>query len=194
MAEAGWTDTNGDGTVDKNGKELALLFQTSVNTVRQAEQAIIQQNLGEIGIKVELKAIDPGVYFGSNEGNTDTLNKFYADIQMYSNPPDSMNPAYTFAGWLCAKVNSSANLWMGGNANRYCNSAYDALYAQFTKEFDPDKRAALAIQLNDFLVNDVATIPLINRVTPSGKAKNLVGPTPNTFDSKLWNVATWARQ
>lgn len=194
LAEAGWSDTNGNGTVDKDNQELVLSFQTSVNGLRQSEQAIIKQNLSEVGIQVELKAIDPGVYFGGNQGNSDTLNKFYADIQMYSNPPDSANPAFYFAGWLCANANSSANLWQGGNANRYCNQAYDDLYAQFAKEFDPARRAALAIQLNDFLVNDVATIPLINRVTPFGKAKDLTGPTPNTFDSKLWNIATWARQ
>ena len=33
-----------------------------------------------------------------------------------------------------------------------------------------------------------------NRVTPNGKAKNLEGPTYNTFDSTFWNINTWQRK
>jgi len=47
--------------------------------------------------------------------------------------------------------------------------------------------------MNDLLVNDVAVIPLINRRTPNAKLKNLEGPTFNTFDSSIWNIATWRR-
>ncbi|MFN8465832.1 MAG: peptide ABC transporter substrate-binding protein [Caldilineaceae bacterium] len=194
LEEAGWTDTNGNGTVDKDGKELVLSFTTTISALRQGEQAIIKENLAEIGIQVDLKAIDAGVFFGGDPGNPDTLNKFYADLQMYTNSPDSPDPAYYFAGWQCDKANSKANNWQGGNAGRYCNKDFDAAYAEFAKEFDPAKRAELAIGLNDMLVDDVAIIPLINRVTPSGKAKDIVGPTYNTFDSNLWNVGTWSRQ
>ena len=194
LEEAGWTDSNGNGTVDKDGKELVLSFQTTINALRQGEQAIVKENLAEIGIQVDLKAIDASVFFGGDPGNPDTLNKFYADLQMYTNSPDSPDPAYYFAGWQCEKVNSKANNWQGGNAGRYCNKDYDAAYATFAKEFDPAKRAELAIGLNDMLVNDVVIVPLINRVTPSGKAKDIVGPTYNSFDSNLWNVGTWTRE
>ena len=98
LADAGWTDTNGDGTVDKDGVEMKLLFQTSINPLRQGEQAIVKQNLEEIGIDVELKAIDAGVFFGGDAGNPDTINKFYADLEMYANSPDSPNLTYLLCG------------------------------------------------------------------------------------------------
>jgi peptide/nickel transport system substrate-binding protein len=162
--------------------------------VRQGAQAIVKSNLAEVGIQVDLKAIDAGVFFGGDPGNPDTLNKLYADIQMYTNGPDGPDPTGYLAGWTCAKVNKAENKWQGGNAGRYCNKDYDALFATYSKEFDAAKRAEMAIKLNDALVNDVAIIPLVNRATPSGKAKNVDGPTFNTFDSNLWNIASWKRK
>ena len=113
---------------------------------------------------------------------------------LYTNTPDSPDPTTYFEGWTCDQINSQANSWQGGNDSRYCNPDYDALYEAYKSEFDLAKRAEMAIQLNDILVNDVAIIPLINRQTPSAKAKNVEGPTYNTFDSSnLWNIATWKR-
>ena len=88
---------------------------------------------------------------------------------------------------------SQTNTWQSPNYSRYCNAEFDKLAGQYVKEFDPARRDELAITMNDFLINDVAVIPLINRVTPSGKAKNLEGPTYQTFEGNLWNIATWKR-
>jgi peptide/nickel transport system substrate-binding protein len=193
LTEAGWTDTNGDGTVDKDGVEMVVSFSTSINQLRQGEQAIIQSNLGEIGIAVQLKAIDAGVFFSGDPGNPDTLNKFYTDLQMYTNGPTDTDPQSYFDAWLCENANSAANQWNGTNDGDYCNEEFDTLYQQFVAELDPEARNELAIQLNDILVNDIAIIPLINRFTPNGKAKNLEGPTHNTFDSNIWNIHEWRR-
>jgi ABC-type antimicrobial peptide transport system permease subunit len=38
-----------------------------------------------------------------------------------------------------------------------------------------------------------AVIPLINRQTPNAKVKALKGPTFNTFDSDIWNIASWSK-
>jgi peptide/nickel transport system substrate-binding protein len=149
--------------------------------------------LAEVGIQIDLKAVDAGVFFGGDPGNPDTLNKMYVDLQMYTNSPEGPNPTSYFEGWICDKVNSSANQWQGGNDGRFCNEEFDALYEQYAVEFDAEKRVEMAIQLNDILVNEIAIIPLINRFTPNGKAKNLEGPTHNTFDSSLWNIHLWKR-
>jgi peptide/nickel transport system substrate-binding protein len=118
----------------------------------------------------------------------------YVDLQMYTNGPSDVDPQAYFEGWLCEKANSSKNQWNAGNDGRYCSKDYDALFAKFKSELDLAKRAELAIQLNDQLIKDNAIIPLINRFTPNGKAKNLEGPTFNTFDpSVLWNIQDWKR-
>jgi peptide/nickel transport system substrate-binding protein len=193
LDDAGYTDSDGDGIREANGVKMALSFQTSINPLRQGEQAIVKANLAEIGIQVDLKAIDAGVFFGGDPGNPDTLNKMYVDIQMYTNGPEGPSPTSYFEGWTCDKVNAAENQWQDGNDGRYCNPEYDDLFASYSKEFDPAKRAEMAIQLNDTLVNDIAIIPLINRFTPQGKVKNLEGPTYSTFDSVLWNIQNWKR-
>jgi peptide/nickel transport system substrate-binding protein len=179
---------------EKDGVQLVVDFSTSINSLRQGEQAIVKANLAEIGILVNLKAIDAGVFFSGDPGNPDTLNKMYVDLQMYTNgPTGTTDPAAYLEGWLCENVNSAANQWNAGNDGRYCSEEYDALYAQFLGTFDPEERAQLAIALNDQLIADNAVIPLVNRQTPQVKLKNLDGPTFNTFDSVLWNIHEWRR-
>ncbi len=190
---AGWLLPDGKSVREKNGKPLKLTFQTSINTIRQGVQAIVKTNLADVGIQVDLKAFDAGVFFGSDPGNPDTLQKFYSDLQMYTNTPSDIGLDSYFQDWTCANVDSSKNQWKGGNDTRYCSKDYDALFKQFTSELDPTKRAELAKKLNDFLVNDVVVIPLINRMTPNGKLKTLDGPTYQTFDSVLWNIQSWKR-
>jgi peptide/nickel transport system substrate-binding protein len=187
---AGWV---GSPVREKDGVRLVIDFQTSINTLRQGEQAIIKANLAEIGIQVNVKAIDAAVFFGGDPGNPDTLGKHFADMQMYTTGPSSTDPQPHLQGWTCAERNSRANQWNAGGDGRYCNPEYDALFEELTKELDLARRAELAIALNDILVNDVAVIALINRQTPNAKLTNLDGPTFNTFDSSIWNIASWRR-
>ena len=62
-------------------------------------------------------------------------------------------------------------------------------------ETDPAKRDALAIQANDFLIKDVAVIPLVNRTapTPNGVSKALKGVKQSVFESSLWDIADWSK-
>ncbi len=51
---AGWTDSDGDGVRDKDGKKFAILYQSTVNPVRQDFQALIKGWWTELGVEVEL--------------------------------------------------------------------------------------------------------------------------------------------
>ena len=190
LDEAGWK-VSADGIREKDGKKLILSFQTSINPLRQGVQAIVKANLAEAGITVNLKTVDGGVFFSGDQGNPDTLNKFYADLQMYTNGPNDPDPQNYFESWQCKNANSAKNQWNGNNDGRYCSKEYDATFAQLQAELDLAKRAELAIKLNDILVADNALIPLINRFTPNGVGNDLKGPTFNTFDSGLWNIQDW---
>ncbi|MCU0831712.1 MAG: peptide ABC transporter substrate-binding protein [Rhizobiaceae bacterium] len=194
LAEAGWADSDGDSILDKDGKKLSLLYQTSVNPVRQDFQALIKGWWNSIGVEVELKSIDASVFFGGDAGSPDTFQKFYADVEMYANNFDGTDPEPYLAGYLCAKIPGPDNQWQGENINRFCDPAYDALVAELGKTSEMDKRAELAKKLNDMLTKDsFVVVPLVDRGRLSAHSNSLGGVVLNTWDTELWNAQDWFR-
>jgi peptide/nickel transport system substrate-binding protein len=49
LDKAGWVDSDGDGVREKDGVKLSLVFQTSVNSVRQQTQGIVKAALESVG-------------------------------------------------------------------------------------------------------------------------------------------------
>ncbi len=194
LDEAGWTDTDGDGIRDKDGKKLSLLYQTSVNPIRQDFQALIKDWWGELGVETELKAIDAGVYFGGDPASPDTFQRFYADVEMYANNSDNPDPETYLGQYQCKNAPTPENGWQGENINRYCDPAYDELHAKLTQTTDIAERQTIAKQLNDMVTKDTMTvIPLVHRGTLSAHSNALGGVNINAWDSELWNVADWFR-
>ena len=102
LDDAGWKP-GADGVRDKDGKKLSILYQSSTNSVRQAAQALIKQWWNEIGVEVELRNIDASVFFGADPGSPDTLQKFYADVEMYANEFDGTDPEKYLGEWMCTQ-------------------------------------------------------------------------------------------
>ena len=194
LEEAGWVDADGDGIREKDGKKLSILYQTSVNAVRQDFQALVKGWWNEIGIEVELKSIDPGVYFGGDAASPDTIQKFYADVEMYANNFDGTDAEPYMAQYLCDKIPGPDNQWQGENINRFCDPAYDALFKTLATATGDEARGAIVKQLNDMLTKDTNTIlPLVDRGRFSAQSNTLGGFVMNSWDSELWNVADWHR-
>jgi peptide/nickel transport system substrate-binding protein len=180
---------------DKDGIPMHLVFQTSVNDVRQKTQDIVRQSPGSIGVEIEPKVIDASIYFGPPTASTNTTVHFYADLEMYARGNDNPEPDDYMRQWLCAEASQQANGWTGANYARYCDPAYDALYEQSRTELDPDKRRALFIAMNDLLMEDAALVPLVERPTALGLSNSIVldrGPTP--WDPETWDIADWQRK
>ena len=63
LKEAGWTDTNGDGWLDKDGKIFEFTIITNQGNEERLKIAqIIQRRLEDIGIKVQVKVIEWSVF------------------------------------------------------------------------------------------------------------------------------------
>lgn len=194
LEEAGWTDSDGDGIRDKDGAKLKILYQTSTNPVRQDFQAVIKDWWTELGVEVELKNIDASVFFGGDAGSPDTFQKFYSDVEMYANNFDGTDPEPYLGQYLCDKIPGPDNQWQGENINRFCDPAYDALWAELSKTADMAKRAEIAKKLNDMLTKDSYTVvALVDRGRLSAAANTLGGVVLNTWDTELWNAQDWFR-
>ena len=193
LDEAGWV-VGADGIREKDGKKLQVLYQTTVNPIRQDFQALIKDWWTELGVQVELKAIDPGVFFGGDAGSPDTFQKFYADVEMYANNSDNPDPETYLGQYQCKNAPSPENQWQGENMNRFCDPAYDAKVAELSTTTDLAARQTIAKQLNDMVTKDSMTvIPLVHRGTLSAHSNALGGVIINAWDSELWNVADWFR-
>ena len=192
LDEAGWLPGE-DGVREKDGVRLSILYQTSTNSVRQGTQALIKQMWKEIGVETELRNIDAAVFFGGDPASPDTYLKFYADIQMYTNNFDGVDPEAYMANWVCSEIPSPEKQWLGGNVPRVCNAEYDALVAEMARTASLEDRAAIARRMNDIIVQNHYVIPLIWRARISAHANTLKGVRVNPWDSELWNVADWHR-
>ncbi|NBB49533.1 peptide ABC transporter substrate-binding protein [Rhizobium sp. CRIBSB] len=192
LEDAGWK-MGSDGIREKDGVKLSFLYQTSTNSVRQGTQALVKDWWSQIGVAAELRNVSASVFFGGDPASPDTFQKFYADVQMYTNNFDGTDPEKYMASWMCDKIPGPANGWQGENIVRYCNPAYDELVKKLGTTSKLEDRAAISIQLNDMLSNDVAQIPLIHRGQPSAVNNTLLGVKMNAWDSELWNVADWSR-
>jgi peptide/nickel transport system substrate-binding protein len=192
LDEAGWAKGS-DGVRTKDGKRLSMIYQTSTNSVRQGTQALIKQMWAEIGAEVELKNISASVFFGGDQSSPDTFQKFFSDIEMYTNNFDGTDPQTYLNEWTCKQWPSPENNWLGNNMSRYCDPAYDALAEELAKTAGLEARAAIAKKMNDMIVEAGAIIPLVHRGRVSARSNSIVGHIMNPWDSELWNIADWRR-
>ncbi|TMG64740.1 MAG: peptide ABC transporter substrate-binding protein [Chloroflexi bacterium] len=191
LDDDGWVKGS-DGVRAKGGVKLKILYQTTVNSVRQSTQAILKKDWESVGFSVELKSVPSSTFFTNT--SPDGANHFWADIEMYTNSGDPDPTSYYASGWSTGQIASKANNWNFGNYGRYSNKDFDSIVDQLRKETDASKRNQLAIQANDLLIKDVAVIPLINRTfATSGIAKSLKGVDPSPWDSEMYNIADWSK-
>jgi peptide/nickel transport system substrate-binding protein len=193
LDEAGILDTDGDGIREYNGTPLSFLYQTSTNAVRQDTQALVKQWWAEIGIDTELRNIDASVFFGGDPASPDTFQKFYADIEMYTNNFAGVDPQAYMANWACDEWPSPASQWQGSNIQRFCSEEYDALIREFAVTADLNERGRIAREMNDMLVQSYTIIPLIHRGGVSAHANSIEGIMMSDWDSELWNIMDWRR-
>jgi peptide/nickel transport system substrate-binding protein len=194
LEQAGWK-RGSDGIRVKGGHRMQVVYQTSANLIRQKTQAIVKQALERLGIEVELKAINAGVYFSSDPGNPDTSSHFYADMQMQSGPAaPGIDPQGLMRRFVSWEIAQKANNWAGRNLVRWANAEYDRLWRQAETELDPVKRVALFIRMNDLVIEDVVVIPVVWRNKVSAVSHRLRGLQLGPWDWDLWNLAYWYRE
>ena len=115
---AGWTGS----PRAKDGVEMKVIYQTTINPLRQKTQEIVKAGWEDMGIPTELKSIDAGVYFSSDAGNPDTASHFYADFEMYTNGPSSPYPIAYMSSWKsndpAVDLAQKSNQWAGTNTTR----------------------------------------------------------------------------
>jgi ABC-type oligopeptide transport system substrate-binding subunit len=137
-------------------------------------------DLGTIGIPVALHPVSikdsvAGIFVSPTRADVDVvLVGWGADI------PDASNYYQLFT---CAGVNA------GRNQSNYCNSTYDALYAQLARAFTLPDRLAAFRALEDFLTGPQGAFPAVPLYTPSvayAATGSVLGMNTNAFGITAW--------
>jgi peptide/nickel transport system substrate-binding protein len=198
LDEAGYK-RGGDGIrVTPDGVRMKVVFQTSINSLRQKEQAIVKDGWQKIGIETELKSVDAGIFFASDPANPDIFARFSVDTQMFTSTFDSpfpvsyMNRFYTGPD-PSRTWGQKSNNWSGRNFLKWKNDQFDKLFDQVLVETNAEKSATTWQQLNDLVVNDYASVPLVDRKNTDARVKQLTGPELRPFDQLTWNIADWKK-
>jgi peptide/nickel transport system substrate-binding protein len=140
LAESGWTDSDGDGIVDKDGQPFAfeLMYNTGSPTVDQLI-AYMQDAWQAIGVEMTPRAVE---FAALSETITGDHN---FDVVLL---------AFSWDATFIQDAMFGCEQYEGGfNMVRYCNERVDELNAKAKRTFDEKARRELMIEATN-LVND----------------------------------------
>jgi peptide/nickel transport system substrate-binding protein len=140
LAQAGWEDTNGDGTVDKNGEELQLrLFVRTEDADAETQGAFLEDWFKEAGIGLETKAM----------GDTALTDAIYAaDYDMFIwGWGSEADPDFILSVLTCDQ-------FMGWSDTFWCDGEYSRMYQEQKQQLDLDERAATIKEMQRIAYED----------------------------------------
>lgn len=168
LADGGYVDVDGDGYVENpDGSELKLeMVYPSGLVVREQSAVVIQENLKQIGVKVELNIMDfPTLmgYFSSGE----------YDLMLMGHGLDSVDP----------DPSSFMSLGFSDKAKELC--------AQAAVSLDKQERIDLYAQIAECLKEDANVITLYCQEKAHAYNDKLINYEPGTFNA-FYKVHLWA--
>lgn len=158
LKEAGWTDVDGDGCVEKNGKIFeftVLVNQGNAERIRCAE--LIQKYLKDVGIRMKIRVIE----WSSMINEFINKRRFEAVLMGWSLSRDP--DCYDI--WHSSKTREGEFNFVG-----YKNDTVDKLLEEGRHTFDSAKRSAIYHKMHKLIYEDQPylflysqdTLPIVN--------------------------------
>lgn len=146
LKEAGWQDTNGDGILEKNGKEFEFTILTNMgNTVRIKTATIIQYRLREVGIKVNIRQLEWSAFIN-----------WFIDKKRFE---------AVILGWSIGLDPDQYDIWHSTkikdkelNFVSFKNSEVDELLERGRRTFDIEKRKQAYFRIQEILAEELPYI------------------------------------
>jgi peptide/nickel transport system substrate-binding protein len=156
LEEAGWVDSNGDGTRDKDGVELVLRYITNDRELRKNVQAVVQQQWSLVGIGAELVNYSSDVFWNGYNDDGPQAQGLY-DIAEYSSVSLGFPDPEASNNWLCDTISSADNP-DGENWQGYCDPEMDELMNTQAVTLDLDQRIEIYKQIQQKMYDEVLYI------------------------------------
>jgi peptide/nickel transport system substrate-binding protein len=132
LDEAGWL-VGADGIREKNGVKLELKYGTTTREIRQDTQAVVQQQLKDVGIKVDLLNYESDTFFNGYDKQGPAATGLL-DMYQYSQVSTAF-PDPDIAEWLCSEI-PTADSPAGTNWSAVCDKDLDALFQLQATQID----------------------------------------------------------
>ncbi|HQY32084.1 MAG TPA: ABC transporter substrate-binding protein, partial [Thermomicrobiales bacterium] len=147
LTEAGWTDTNGDGSVDKDGVEMAFDFlYPSGDATTDTLVAYMQDAWKAVGINITPKGLEFSALIEATTTNLDW------EMALYG---------FNWDPTFFQDIMFNCDMYqVGFNDMKYCNPDLDALSAQIKTTLDQEERIPLMIKYSN-IVNDAQPIGVL---------------------------------
>jgi peptide/nickel transport system substrate-binding protein len=186
LDDAGWK-VGADGVREKNGVKLELKYGTTTREIRQDTQAVVQQQLMAVGIKVDLFNYDSDTFFNGFDKQGPAASG-QLDMYEFSQTSGSF-PDPDIAEWLCNQIPTNDSP-TGSNWSAVCDKDLDALFQQETTQMDFAQRQQTFYQITKMIFDKAYWIGLWQDPDQwgiSSKLKNvkISGVTP------FYNIAEW---
>ena len=183
LKKAGWEDKDGDGIVEnEDGEklELTLVCQTS-HPVREKTAVVIQENLKEIGVKIDIDSME----FSSVMDKVVSNHEF--DLYMMGNTL-SLDPDPR-PMWHSDAISNEKGV-IGYNIVAYDNQETDKLIEEGNATLDQSEREAIYGKFAKILNEDVPEAYLFCQDIERVYNSKLEGYKPSTFN-EFYNVHNW---
>jgi peptide/nickel transport system substrate-binding protein len=174
-----------------DGKDAKLSFRhstTTPNQLRANVQAIVQQNLKDIGIEFIPDNKPSDVLFDTFTNNG-TLTSGSYELGGYTtqfvnggDPDPSDN--FMISGIPTAEAN-------GGNYYRLEDAELDALSKEQAGVADPAKRLEIIRKMQKVMYDKAYVIPMYARLSVSASTKRVIGLKPGPTTDQVWNPYEW---
>jgi len=172
LGDAGWTDVDDDGVLEKDGEEFRVIFLVSTASGEEMVAEVIQGQLQEVGIIVEIQVVDGGVYYEViKEGES------YHILLL----------GYPFLGphnVLYRSFHSTGDWNLRGTF--YNNSQMDELLERGFRTTDHEERVEIYADVQKIVAEDVPIIPLYEGVLINAVRDDISG-----YKIHPWFVVNW---
>jgi peptide/nickel transport system substrate-binding protein len=189
LTQAGWTDSNGDGIVDKGGEPLKIsLYVRADDPARRQAAELMGPPLAAVGISTTVVPVDfESVINAKIDPLHDPPFDFHAMVMGWDNQsPDPDDYALFHSSQIRSKSNPNGLNYVG-----YNSPEYDELSRKARSEYDPVKRAALYAQIQALLAQDLPYYFLWADQHYIVLNHQVQGPINLASPRYLWNVEKW---
>ena len=164
-------------TAGPDGVRFTLTYKTSLSDAAKLKAEIVQQQLKEVGIKLDIRGYDWSTLFADiKSGNFQLFSLQWVgisepDIYHYVFHSDSVPPK-------------------GANRGHYLNPEVDALIEEGRRTLDQAKRRAAYSKIQKIIADDLPYVSLWHPTNVVIMKKNLSGftPYPDGDLSNLWTI------